>query len=318
MTLFLTEQEVTSVLTMPDALACVEIAFRQQGLGDAQNLPRRRLRPPKGMLHLMAAALPSLGMMGYKAYSTTRGGAKFHVMLYSTNTGELLSIMQADRLGQMRTGAASGTATKYLANPDADTLALVGAGWQAESQLLAIAAVRPLKTVRVFSRNAEHRNAFAAKMSPLINLTITPAESAQAAVEGASIVVTITNSRTPVLQGAWLSAGAHVNAAGSNALNRAEIDDDVVRRAALITTDSLEQAKLECGDLLSAIERNLITWERVRELGDIIVKNGHIEPRKPDDITLFESHGVAMQDIATASRVYELAKERGLGCELEI
>jgi ornithine cyclodeaminase/alanine dehydrogenase len=317
MTLFLTEQEVTSVLTMPDALACVERAFQQQGLGDAQNQPRRRLRPPKGMLHLMAAALPALGVMGYKAYSITRTGAKFHVMLYSTDTGELLSIIQADRLGQMRTGAASGIATKYLANPDADTLALIGAGWQAESQLLAIAAVQKLKSVRVFSRNAVHRNAFAQKMSAQVGVDIQPSETAQAAVAGASIVVTITNSRTPVLQGTWLSAGAHVNAAGSNGLNRAEIDDDVVRRATLITTDSLEQAKIECGDLLSAIERNIITWERVRELGEVIMRNAPARAHA-SDITLFESHGVAMQDIATAARVYELAKERGLGRETEI
>ncbi|MEP7200908.1 MAG: ornithine cyclodeaminase family protein [Chloroflexota bacterium] len=317
MTLFLTEQNVTELLTMSSALACVEEAFRQQGLGLAQNQPRRRLRPPKGVLHMMAAALPSLGVMGYKSYTTTRSGAKFLVMLYSTETGELLAVIQADRLGQMRTGAASGVATKYLANPDADTLGMIGAGWQAESQLLAIAAVRPLKTVRVFSRDAARRNAFAAKMSQATGIAVTPSESAPEAVKDASIVVTITGSRTPVLQGAWLADGAHVNAAGSNGLARAEIDDEVARRAALIVTDSVEQAKMECGDLLSPIERNLVAWEQVRELGDVVL--GRIKGRGArNDITLFESHGVAIEDMATAKRVYELAKERGVGREIEM
>ncbi len=317
MTLLLTEQEVTELLTMPDALTYVEEAFRQQGLGLAQNHPRRRLRPPKGVLHMMAAALPSLGVMGYKAYSTTRSGARFLVILYSTETGELLSIMQADRLGQMRTGAASGIATKYLANPNADTLGMIGAGWQAESQLMAVNAVRRLKEARVFSRDADHRNSFASKMEKQLSIPVVPVDSAQAAVKDATIVVTITSSRAPVLQGAWLSEGAHVNAAGSNGLTRAEIDDAVARRASLIVTDSVEQAKMECGDLLSPIERNLISWEQVRELGEVVVNRAQGRTQ-PNDITLFESHGVAIEDVATAKRVYELAMERGMGREIDL
>lgn len=317
MALFLTEQDVNGLLTMEDALASVEEAFRQQGLGAAQNQPRRRLRPPKGMLHLMAAALPALGVMGYKAYSTTRAGAKFHVMLYSTNSGELLAVMQADRLGQMRTGAASGVATKYMANPDADTLGMIGAGWQAESQLLAVHAVRPLRQARVYSRNQERRDAFVRRMRDMAGVPVVATDSAEAAVRDASIVVTVTSARTPVLQGAWLADGAHLNAAGSNALTRAEIDEEAVRRAAFIATDSAEQARLEGGDLIGAIERNFIAWEQVRELGAVV--DGSLRARSGhNDITLFKSHGIALEDIAVAHRIFDLARERGIGQEMAL
>lgn len=317
MALYLSEQDVTSLLTMPDTLACVEEAFRQQGLGAAQNLPRRRLRPPAGVLHIMGAALPALGVMGYKAYSTTRAGAKFHIMLYSTDSGELLAVIQGDKVGQMRTGAASGIATRYMANPNADSLALIGTGWQAETQLQAIHAVRPLKSVRVFSRDATKREAFAQRMQSEIGITVVASNSAEAAVRDAQIVATITNSRVPVLQGAWLAPGAHINAAGSNALSRAEIDDEVVRRARIVVTDSLEQGRIEGGDLLGALERNIITWEGVRELGEIVT--GRIRGREtPNDITLFKSHGIAIEDIATARHVVALARERGVGTQLPI
>jgi len=317
MALFLTEQNVTDLLTMPDALIAVEEAFREQGRAAAQNLPRRRLRPPSGVLHLMAGSLPGLGVMGFKAYSTTRAGAKFHVMLYSTESGELLAMLQGDRLGQMRTGAASGVATKYMADPEADTLAVIGTGWQAQSQVAAIAAVRPLREIRVFSRDAAKRDAFARAMQAQTGVTATASASAEMAVRGAAIVATITSARTPVLRGEWLAEGAHVNAAGSNALSRAEIDDETVRRAGFVATDSNEQARMEGGDLIAAIERNLIGWEQVHELGAVVC--GMLKPRRaPSDITLFKSHGIALEDVAAARRVYELARARGVGQELPL
>ncbi|MBI5879478.1 MAG: ornithine cyclodeaminase family protein [Chloroflexi bacterium] len=217
----------------------------------------------------------------------------------------------------MRTGAASGIATKYMANPEAKSLAVIGTGWQAESQILAINAVRDLTAIRVYSRDEARREAFAKRMQAQVGVTVTASVTAEEAVRGAAIVATITSARTPVLLGEWLSDGAHVNAAGSNALSRAEIDDDVVRRAQFIATDSNEQARIEGGDLISAVERNIITWEQVRELGDVV--SGRLRSRmSPHDVTLFKSHGIAIEDIATARRVLELAHTRGIGQELAI
>jgi alanine dehydrogenase len=317
MALFLDEQQVTALLTMDTALAAVEDALRQLGHGTATNNPRTRVRLPTGQLHMMGAALPSRGVFGYKAYTAVKGQVRFHVMLYSTDTGELLAMLQADRLGQMRTGAASGVATKYMARSDARTVGIFGTGWQARSQLEAVCAVRPIQSVHAYGRDAARRQTFCADMSQQLGIPVEPAMSPEAAVKGMDVVITATSARDPLFDGNWLQHGTHINAIGSNALIRREIDDATVRRSALIVVDSKEQARAECGDLLGALERGLVHWEQIRELGEVVA--GFVPGRRQAaEITLFESHGLAIWDLAAGAAVYEAAKAQGIGRELAV
>lgn len=316
MVLLLTEDEVGALLPMSAALAAVEESFRSLAAGEAQNQPRRRVRVRGGMLHTMSASYPSGQALGVKAYATVRGRASFLVVLWDSQTGAAKALIEADRLGQIRTGAASGVASKYLARPGADVLAMIGTGWQARSQVEAICAALPIRQVRAFGRDPDRRRAFCEEMARVTGVEVVPAESAEAAVRGAQIVATMTSSATPVLLGAWLEPGMHVNAAGSNATNRQEIDLDAVRRADLIVADQLEGARLEAGDLTAAVEAGALAWDRVGELGAVIL--GDQPGRTSDDqITLFESQGLAVQDVAVASYVYDQARARGIGREID-
>lgn len=313
--MLLTEAEVESLLDMPATLDAVEEVLRAQAEGRATNHARRRVMLPTGGLNVMFAGAPDIGATGLKAYSISRSGARFYTMLFDSETGELLSIMQSDRLGQMRTGAASGIATKYLAREDATTLGLYGAGWQAESQLEAIAYVRKLERVIVYSRTEESRKLFADKMGELLGMEIETTHSPEEPA-AQDIVVTITSSPEPVLMGEWLSPGAHVNAAGSNFLFKSEIDREVVRRASFVCVDSREELGLEAGSLMRPLETGVILPEAVYELGQVVA--GQVQGRRgPEDITLFASQGIALEDIAAARLVYDRAIEQDIGRDVE-
>lgn len=315
MSLYLTEADVTRLLSMADALDAVERAFRLHGQGDAINIARSRVRLPGSSLQVMSGGSAELNLFGLKTYTTTRQGARFVVLLFQADTGILLAMMEADRLGQMRTGAASGVATKYMARQEAQTVGLVGTGWQSRTQLAAVCGVRRITRINAFGRDEARREAFCNELSETLGVPVLPAPSAEQAVRDADIVITVTSAREPVLLGQWLKPGAHVNAAGSNALIRCEIDEETVRRAKLVVVDSKEQAKIECGDLLGPIERGVIHWDQVRELGEIVA--GRCPTRQtPEDITLFESQGLAIEDIAVAAVVYERALAQGVGREL--
>ena len=319
MPLYLTEQDVTDLLTMDEALAAIEDVFKAYARGDATNESRRRVRAAGGALNVMSGAVNNIagfdGLLGMKAYSVTRNGYQFVENLFDATTGEWLAIIQADKLGQMRTGAASGVATKYLANANAKTVGIFGSGWQARTQLAAICAVRQIESVRVYSRSAEKREAFCAQMQSELNLNdIQPVATPQAAAE-ADIISTITAAREPVLQGEWLSPGAHVNAAGGNSVLRREVDDATIKRATFLCADSVEQAKLEAGELIVPVEKGLLTWERVHELRYVV--NGDLAGRKhSNDITFFKSLGLAIEDIAAAAVVYRKAVEQKKGKKL--
>ena len=315
MTLILTEKEVAELLDMRSTLDAVESVLRQHAEGRATNRARRRVALAKSGLNFMAAGAPEFGALGLKAYTVARSGARFYTMLFDPESGELLSIMQSDKLGQLRTGAASGVATKHLAREDAKTLGLYGAGWQAESQLEAIVAVRDLERIIVYSRSEDSRKRFAEKMGERLGIEI---ETTHAAEEPAAqdVVVTATSSREPVLLGEWLRPGAHVNAAGSNFVFKSEIDREVVRRASFVCVDSREELGLEAGDLVQPLEMGLILPEAVYEIGQVI--SGQLKGRQsPDDITLFASQGLALEDMAAARVVYDRAIERNVGREIE-
>jgi ornithine cyclodeaminase/alanine dehydrogenase-like protein (mu-crystallin family) len=315
--LFLTEEDVQHLLTMPQALEAVEEAFRALGSGKAENLPRRRLHGPQGMLHLMAASLPELGFMGYKVYTVYPQAVKFKVHLHSAVTGELLAILEADRLGQIRTGAASGVATRWMARQDSKNVGIFGSGWQARTQLEAVCQVRPVSQVLAFSRSPERLKAFCAEMQEQLRIPCIPASSPEQVAEGSDILITITNSASPVFSGETLKPGTHINAAGSNFLIKRELDEACIQRCDLIVVDSKEQAKLECGEFMGPLEKGALTWERIRELSEVVT--GRIPSRKEaKDITLFKSQGLALEDVAVAGQVYRLAVAKGMGRRLAI
>ena len=315
MALFLTERDVDSLLTMDAAIESLEDAFRHQAAGTASNSPRRRIRMAGGMLQFMAAADRSTGVTGMKWYGGFGGGMRFHVQLSDSESGELVAVMEAGRLGQVRTGAASGVATKYMARPDARTVGLIGSGYQAETQLEAICRVRPVDQVRVFSRTPERREAFTSRMAASLGIEIEAVGTAEECVSDADVVAVITSATSPVLKGDWLADGAHVNAAGVNHWLRRELDGRAVARASVIVADDVEQARIECADLIHPVERGELTWQRVRELWEVV--SGNVGGRNsPDEITLFESQGIALEDIAAGYHVYQLALERGVGTEI--
>ena len=313
--LFLNEESVRRLLTMPLAIEAVEEAHRELSLGKAIDVPRQRTRLPQTALHILQGALPGRDAIGYKAYTSNRSGVRFLVHVFSASTGVLRVVLEADRLGMMRTGAASGVATRWLARPDAEILGVFGAGWQAEGHIEAIAAVRPLRRVKVFARNAERQAAFCDKMSERLDIEVVPASSAEETVRGSDIVSTITTASSPLFDAQWLSPGAHINAAGSNSLIRREIGEDVLKVSRTIVVDSVEAALKEAGDLLPALEKGRLSERQLVELGDVIIGR-HPGRNTPDEITLFESQGMAIQDIAVAVRIEAMAREQGLGVEL--
>ena len=308
----ISEAEVERLLPMRLALQPVEEAFRWHGEGRVENRSRVRLRGEGGLLHVMPASLLPANAMGLKAYTTFRGRANFIALLWSAETGELRAIVEADRLGQIRTGAASGVATKYLARLDADVVGCYGTGYQAETQLEAISLVREIRRIQVFSRDAERRARFAATMSQRLGVEVVAMDRPEAVARGASILVTITNSKTPVLRGAWIEPGAHVNAAGSNALDRVELDAEAVLKAALVVADSKAQAEIECGDLMGPMKDGKLRWGSVSELGEIVAGKSSGR-RSRDEITLFESQGVAMEDVAVCATLLRRAEAEGVG-----
>jgi ornithine cyclodeaminase/alanine dehydrogenase-like protein (mu-crystallin family) len=313
MTLLLKEADVRALLAMPMALEAVEESLRQQGNGELSLHPRRRLKlPDNALLHYMAAGDPVHGFIGMKLYTSVHGAVRFMVPLFRSATGEMAALIEADALGQIRTGAATGVATKYLANADARIAGIIGTGYQARTQLEAVAAVRGLERVLAFGRDPERRAKFCREMSARIGIEVEPVESGEKAVRGADIVVTATSAMKIVLEGAWLSPGVHVNAIGANWAQKRELDDAAVSRADLIVVDSIEQAKMEAGDLILAFANDASRWDPVRELGGIVA--GKIPGRtNANQITLFKSNGIATWDLAVAVRVYELAVARGVG-----
>jgi alanine dehydrogenase len=302
----ITEEEVLRDLTMPVAIGLVERSFRQLAEGIAINHPRRRVVLPTGsILHYMAGG--NAEYFGAKIYSTNpKTGAHFQFLLYKSADGMPLATIEANHMGQIRTGAASAVGTKILARENAEVLGVIGSGFQAQTQVWAISQVRQLREVRVWSRSLDKRTAFALACKERFGLNAVAADSAREAVENADIVVTATSSKEPVLESAWISPGTHVNAMGSNWLIKRELPTDLVMDLAdLVAVDSVEDAHLESGDLMIPLQERPGAKFRAVEFADIVV--GKIPGRTDDrQITIFKSNGLAVQDVAVGGYLYEL------------
>jgi ornithine cyclodeaminase len=302
---------------MPLALQWMEEAHRALAEQRAIDVPRARIHLPTGTQHVLQAAVPELKVIGFKYYYTRPTGKSFYVHLMNTETAKLEAIIEAVWMSMVRTGAASGVATRHLAVNDASIVGQIGAGYQGESQLEAVCQVRKIKSARVFARNRDRLVAFCSRMTEKTDVQVEPAASAEAAVRGAHIVNVITKSAEPVLKGEWLEPGQHVNAAGSNALARRELDEAAVRKCDVVTVDGRGTARNECGDLLPAIEKGWLRWDYLTEIGEVIA--GRAPGRSTDrQITLYESHGMGLQDVYVGAKVLELARSRGIGTDLPI
>jgi len=315
MALFLSEADVKQVLTMDMALDGVESAHRDLSLGQAVDTPRARSRLPQTVLHILQGALPAQGVLGYKAYTSNRSGNRFLIHLFDAASGKLRAVIEADYLGMIRTGATSGLAARYLARPGTQVAGVFGSGWQAEGHVRAICAVLPLTQVKVFSRKADKLQAFCQRLGDSTGVAVVPAESAEATVRGSDLIGTVTTAAQPLFEADWLEPGAHINAAGSNALIRQEVSEAVLKRCELICVDSVPTALAEAGDLLPLLEKGRLHARQLVELGDVIIGR-HPGRSSPQQITVFESQGMAIQDLAVALRVLTAAEQAGLGVEL--
>ena len=318
MTLHISETEVKMLFTMPLAIAAVQEISQRQAQGEVLVHARRRFELPGGAFfhHMAAADIPG-GLVATKQYTFVAGGLKFLVCLFSTETGELLALIEADVMGQMRTGAASGVATKYLAQTNAATAGIVGTGGQARTQLEAIAAVRKLAAVKVYGRDAKRRAKFAQEMSERLGIPVSGVGSAAEATAEVAIICAATTASQPVVLGESVAAGTHINAIGANHMRKRELDAATVAKCSRIFVDSIEQSRQEAGDLVLGFAGHEQRWDTVRELSSLVAG---ICPGRTDDtqITLFKSNGIAAWDLAAAVCVYRLAKERGAGRALPL
>jgi ornithine cyclodeaminase/alanine dehydrogenase-like protein (mu-crystallin family) len=313
--LYLSESDVGRLLDMRIAIEAVEESFRQLADRKATNVPRVRAKGNGIVLHSMSAAADYLGLAGWKCYATTRAGARFHAGFYDSRTADLLAIVEADRLGQLRTGATTAVAIEWMANMDASELGLFGSAHQAETQLEAATIARPIKQAFVYSRNETKRKSFAEAMSSKLGISVVPVDRPQEAAEELPIVITATSSVEPLFDGNALAEGTLVCAVGSNWLNKAEIDVNVVRRADNIVCDSIEACRNEAGDFVAALEKGVFDWSRAVELADVVCGNA-VGRSTRDSVTLFKSVGLAVEDVALGSKLLDLARAKGVGREL--
>lgn len=317
MTLFLSEADVKQLLTVDMALEAVESAHRDLSLGQAIDTPRARSRLPQTVLHILQGALPAQGIIGYKAYTSNKSGNRFLVHLFDAATGLHTAVIEADYLGMIRTGAVSGVAAKWLARPDATVAGVFGSGWQAEGHVRAICRALPLECVKVFGRKADKLRDFCVRMSEVTGTAVVPAESPEDVVRGSDVVGTVTTAAQPLFDAEWLETGTHINAAGSNALIRQELSEAAIRKCGLITVDSVPTALAEAGDLLPLLEKGRLHPRQLVELGELIVGR-HPGRASAEQITLFESQGMAIQDLAVAQRVLAAAQAAGVGREVPL
>ncbi len=309
MPLYLTEAQVAELLTPADALEAVEGSFRRLAAGEAENLPRRRAEVEGGLFALMAAVDHELGLAGLKAYTWLEQGTPFVVVLFDTEKAELAGVIEADKLGQLRTGAASGVAAKFLAREGAASLGVIGCGWQARSQVACIREALPgIERVVAYCRNETKLKKFCKEVGA------EPGETNRDAAQQ-DVVVTATTSKDPVLRGEWLHEGALVCAIGANDPRRRELDNVVLERAAFVCCDSVEQSRQESGDLIEPVEAGVLDWLEVHELQEVIA--GELPGRQADaDVVLFKSNGLAAWDVAIGAVALQRARERGVGTQV--
>ena len=316
MTLFLKDEDVAQCVSMDAMLEAIESMQRQYGGGQAHNMTRRKIIAESGMLSVMGGGLFDQGLLGVKTYTVVKGAYSFQVSLYDANTGELLLYTQANRLGQLRTGATTGVAVKHLANPGDATVGIIGTGGQAATQLAAVSKVRGIKKIKAFSRNQDRREEFARRMTDTMGVEVFAAASNEDAVRDCDVVLCIAATMEPVVEGAWLKDGSTVIGAGPTTWRAREVDEDTLKRAGKLIVDSTEQAAIEAGDLCSAVDKGIIQWSKVHELRHVV--SGAVTGRDGQGQVVYAKiMGTGVADVAAAKLAYDSAKAQGLGTEMD-
>ena len=316
MALFLKDEDVAQCVTMDAMLEAIESLQRHYGNGQAHNMTRRKIIADSGMLSVMGGGLFHQGLLGVKTYTVVKGAYSFQVSLYDANTGELLLYTQANRLGQLRTGATTGVAVKHLANPGDATVGIIGTGGQAPTQLEALSKVRGIKKIKAYSRTQERREEFARRMTDTMGVEVSAVDSNEDAVRDCDIVLCIAATMDPVVEGAWLKDGSTLIGAGPTTWRAREVDEAVITRAGKLIVDSTEQAAIEAGDLCSAVDKGIIQWSKVHELRHVV--SGAVTGRdSKDQVVYAKIMGTGVADVAAAKLAYDSAKAAGLGTEMD-
>ncbi len=318
MAIFLTNQEVRSLLPMADCVDLMARVFKDEADGKSATLPRQHIPLPVGFHRTISGVAEGFGVYGMKTYGSVRKEGwrrtRYLVMLYSLEDGLLQAIMEARDIGQIRTGAVAGLATRLLAREDAHTIGIIGTGWEARSQIAAMNVVRDITHVKAYSRSPENRETFANEMRELHGLNVDPVAGPEEATRDVDIFITITGANDPIVDGTWIAPGTHINAVGATTPNRRELDVESVRRSDLVVVEQLEQAQADAAELFQAVKEGALDWDDVVLLKDLV--SGSAPARAPSAITQFNSLGVATEDLAAAAFVVEKAKETGIGVEL--
>lgn len=308
---WISEAEVAAVLDLRTAIAGIEAGLVAEASGAAENMPKTHVKWGDGnSLHAIGAAFTVSGIVGTKTWAHTAAGATPLLILFDADSGELRAVIEAFALGQLRTAAVSAVATRWLAVETADELAIIGTGRQALAQVAAIAAVRPLRAVRVFSPTAAHREAFAARVRDELGLETRAAVSVAEAVDGAPLVTLATRARQPFLHAAMLARGAHVNAIGAITPERAEFSDDVFARCGIVAVDSVAAVQglsREFRDHYGSRGE----WDAVMPLSQIVA--GMARRKAATDLTLCKAMGVGISDVAVAIELMSRAERMGRG-----
>ncbi len=317
MVLYLSNDDVRGLLSMSECLGVVEDLFRQTANGEAECLPGEHLHLPKNGFHRVKVGLvQGLNAFGLKTYAAAGSRPRYLVMLYDLSNAALLAIVEARDLGQIRTGAAGGVAVKYMARPEAESIGIIGTGWEARAQIEAITQVRTIRQIKAYSRSDEKRQAFAKDIQASCGVIVETVDSAEECIRGCDIAVTITSARDVLLKGAWLEPGMHLNAIGATGKSRREIDEEAVRRATLVAVEDVPTAREESAELIMAVEAGAFRWNQAVDLAQIV--SGRVKGRpSPEAITLYDAIGVGTEDIAAAAFVYQKARAQGIGRELD-
>ena len=316
MAIFLRDSEVSESLTMNQMIEKIESMQSHYGEGEASNLPRRKIIASGGMLAVMGGGLFYEGVLGVKTYTVVKGQYSFQVSLYDAETGKLLCYTQANRLGQLRTGATTAVAAKYLTTKSNMTVGIIGTGYQAATQLEAVSKVRDIANILAFSRTESSRQQFAENMSTSLQIPVTSAKSAEETVKNSDLVICIAATMDPVINGDWISSGTTLVAAGPTTWRANEVDTLTIKRAHKIVVDSIEQAPIESGDLSSSVDQGIIQWSQLVELRHIV--SGNQSGRDNNDQIIYAKlMGTGVADVAAAKLAYDTAKQLGIGTEMD-
>lgn len=315
MPLYLSEEDVDGLLTMKETMAQIRRGFRLQAEGGVHSLPRSRIKTGKGTLNLLPAALDGEGISGLKAYYGNGRETSFLVIVFSVEDTKPVCIIEARRLGQLRTGAVSGVMTEQLSRKDASVMGCLGSGYQAETQIEAVSLVRNLDRVIVKGRSQENTDRFVTLLKSKYGINAEKASS-NADFTASDILVTATNSRNPVIEDSNVPGDCHINAIGANRVQSSELETATFSSARVIAVDSKEQAMIESGDVVNALKSGKLSEEDLNEAWQVMAGKAVRNRNSTSERTIFKSLGIGMEDLVTAKYVYELAKRKGAGTTL--